>query len=133
MLEPVGLDPNLQGVAGDVEQVHEEPGPDHLVQEHLADAVVRGEALERGSLGVVVVVDVHARVCPSAFGQEVDERARGDCLLIEVMGPPRVIGPHAVGFAEDEPEQEEEAGVSSPERVPLEVEEHVPVIGLGHQ
>ena len=131
VLQPVGLGADLDGVAGDQEQVDERAGVDQVRQRHLPHAVGGREAFQRGPLGVVVVVDVHARVRSTTGGQVLDEGERRRLLLVLGVRPPRAVAPGAALVALDEAEQEEQPRVGPPERVALEVEEHVAVVGFG--
>ncbi len=49
------------------------------------------------------------------------------------MGPERLVVPGAGSIPGDEPEEEEQANVGPPERVSLEVEEHVARVGFGQK
>jgi len=130
-LQPVGLGADLDGVAGHQEQVDEGAGVDQVRQRHLPHAVGRRQPFQRGPLGVVVVVDVHARVRCAPGGQVLDQRESGRLLLVLGVRPPRAVDPGAVVVELDEAEQEEQPRVGPPERVALEVEEHVAGVGLG--
>ena len=131
VLQPVPLGAHLHGVASHRVQVDEQSRVDLLAERDLASAVVGRQPLERGSFGVVVVVHVHAGVSRAPLGEELDELGGGGGLLVAVVGPPRLVDPLAVGLAQDQPEQEEQVDVGPPERIALEVEEHVAVVGLG--
>ena len=129
VLQAVRLDTDLHRAGHDREQVDEQPGGDLTLEFQLGDAVVGGEAHQRGPLGVVVVVHVHVREPAATLGQVLDEVLRGLRLLRLVVRPERLEHPLAGVVAFDEAEQEEQPDVGLPERVPLEVEEHVAVVG----
>ena len=129
VLQAVRLDAHLHRAGHDREQVDEQPGGDLALELQLGDAVVGGEAHQRGPLGVVVVVHVHVREPAATLGQVLDEVLRGLRLLLLVVCPERLEHPLAGVVAFDEAEQEEQPDVGLPERVPLEVEEHVAVVG----
>ena len=61
-LQSIGLGTDLHSVARHREQIDEQPGLHQPAQFDFTYAVVGGQPLEGGSLRVVVVVDVHARV-----------------------------------------------------------------------
>jgi len=81
---------------------------------------------------VVVVIDVHTRVLYSSFSQVVDKRQRGLAFLRLRMSPPGAVTPTTNLIPLNQTQKKEQAAVGAPERVSLEVEEHVTVVGLGH-
>ena len=90
-----------------------------------------GEARERAALGVVVVVDVHARVLEPPLSEPENQLAGRGRLLGLVVRPPRPEAP-AVGLrrvGHERTEQEEQPRVGAPDRVPLQVEEDVSLVG----
>ena len=127
VLQPVGLHADLQGAGDDRVEVDEQPAGDEGFDLLLDDAMRFGQALQRASFRVVVVVHVHAweRLEPSAqVVHQPDDRCG---LLGAVVRPERPIDP-LPGVAFDQAEQEEQADVGLPERVAFVVQEHVPLI-----
>jgi hypothetical protein len=132
ILQTVRLGPHAQGVAGHDEEVDEETGLDQFGEQHLVARPTR-QALERGSLGVVVVVHVHRGMGPPAGREVLHQPTDHHRLLVEVVGPTRVVAPRRVRVAHQEAGQEEQSVACRPEGMALEVEEQVPVIGRRHQ
>ena len=135
VFQPVRLNAHLHAVADDGQQVDERTGAHQFVQQQLTYPVLTGEAFQGGPLGVVVVVHVHARPPPPSLGQVLDQLANLLTFLVQVVGPAGVVGPCAPGsvsriVAAKPAKQEEQSARGSPERVALEVEKHVAVVGL---
>ena len=57
---------------------------------------------------MVVVVDVHSRESLASLGEELHQILDHRALLVEVVRPPRVVGPLPVVVLQVEPGQEEE-------------------------
>ena len=87
------------------------------------------QPFERRPFGVVVVVHVHVGELPATRREMIDERRRRGRFLGLVVRPERGELPLAGGRLLDEAEQEEQLGVGMPERMTLEVEEDVAVVG----
>ena len=130
VLETVRLGAGLHGVAHDRQEIDEESGLDKVGQRHLAHAVVGGEPLERRSLRVVVVVDVHVRV------RSVRRSCRYRCsrwpiLLVVAMSPQRPVSPVRPWLRAMRPKRKKRP-TSARQGVTLEVEEHIARVSLGH-
>ena len=129
VLEAVALDTDLHRPLHDRQQVDELAGGDQLFEREFGDAVLGHQPLQRRSLGVVVVVHVHVRELHPAGGEVIDERLRRRRPPRPCRAPRTLELPLAGGRLLDQAEQEEQLGVGVPERVALEVEEHVAVVG----
>ena len=128
LLEAVAIDPGAHRLAHDCVQVDQPAAAQQLV-EHVAVGVVAGhQALERGGLVGAEVVDVHAGVSFPHARDELQERhQRGP--LVGGGQPPALLAAPAVAVA-PRPAGQVLAAVRADERVALEVEEHVAVVGL---
>ena len=106
------------------------PRLDQCGQCRLPHPVVGGESLEGGPFRVVVVVDVHVGERSAALREILDQLAGGRPPPRRVVSPERPEPPVRPRHAGDQAEEEEEAHIRPPERVALEVEEDVTLVGL---
>ena len=89
------------------------------------------EPLQFRAFGVVVVVDVHSGVALMPLIQVVDEVTGCGGLCRRIVGPPGLIPPPAQPLLPKEAEQEKQSPRWRPERMALEIEEHVTLVRFG--
>ncbi len=116
-------------------QVHEHAGVDELGHLRHPDLVLLGEPPQRCRLVGGVVVDVHARMLLPPPVQVVQEVAQRPALRGPVVRPERHVALVAVGLQQPEQVLQPPPGPVSvhPERVALEVEEHIALVRGGER
>jgi hypothetical protein len=116
--------PRPESLAHHRVEVHEDLPPQQIVHRVLAARVDAHQLRDRRLLVGAVVVHVHAGIPGEALVDEVHEPLEQPALLDPVVGPHRLVAP-VRAVAEDEAEQEMEAPRRLPERIALDVEDHV--------
>ena len=79
------------------------------------------------------MVDVHVGIAFAPRGEELDEPLDHLLLLVEGVRPALVVDPLARLVSVEQAREEHQVVLRRPERVALEVEEDVAVVGLGQQ
>ena len=132
-LDRVARGRGAERLADDAVEVDEHLAAEQVVDLVLACPVLAHEAGQRGALVGGVVVDVQPGVPAAALDEPVDEPLEHAALVAAVARPERLV-PHLSGVvAVAVAEEELEPARGLVERVPLEVEPHVGVVGRGQE
>ena len=115
-------------------QVDQRPAAQQVVDLVFADAVAAGQPQQRRLLVCGVVVDVHVGKPLAPLGHQREEVDQRFPLVGAVMRPQRMEGARFAAFENTEQIfQAPVDAVGRPQRVALEVEEQVALVGLGQQ
>jgi hypothetical protein len=121
LLQRVARNARAERLAKHGVEVDEHAAAQEVVDLVLPSPVLTHQALEGGRVVGPVVVDVEARPARQAPAHPVDDLLEGAALALGVVGPERDVRPVQL----EETEQEDEPPARLPERVALEVENHV--------